>query len=163
MPWPLDTLRNIVHRDVKPANIMMVPAEPSGVSVPTGKANEFQPRLLDFGLSRSLELDAFDTRSSMIVGTPMYMSPEQALGSSSAVGPASDIFALGAILYEMLVGQPPFAANNLPAFITQLRECEPTPPGELRNDVDSRLETICLKCLRMYPEDRYARCFGTGG
>ena len=139
----------IVHRDVKPANIMMVPADATN-------GNEFQPRVLDFGLSRSLEIEAFDTRSSMIVGTPMYMSPEQALGSSTDVGPTSDIFALGAILYEMLVGEPPFAANNLPAIITQLRECKPTPPSELRPDVDSRLETICLKCLRLYPEDRYA-------
>lgn len=144
--------RGVIHRDLKPANIMLVPAEGPGAAEP---AFEFQPRVLDFGLSRSLEEELHDTRSSMIIGTPLYMSPEQARHPVGDVGLASDIFALGAILYELLTGTAPFAADTLPEIIERLKSCEPAPPGERRSDLDRRLETICLKCLRLYPEDRY--------
>ena len=157
--------RGVVHRDLKPANIMLVPAEErDAVERPSGKGNTrtvtepaggLQPRVLDFGLSRSLEEELHDTRSSMIIGTPLYMSPEQARHPVGEVGVASDIFALGAILYELLTGVAPFAADTLPEIIERLKSCEPVPPGARRGDVDPRLETICLKCLRLYPEDRY--------
>jgi serine/threonine protein kinase len=144
--------KGIVHRDLKPANIMLTPQD-SHTSAPLCR---FQPQILDFGLSRSLESELQDTRSSMIIGTPLYMSPEQARQLSEEVGHASDVFALGAILYELLTGTPPFSAESFPGVIERLKECKPTPPSRVRRNVDSRLETICLKCLRLYPSDRYA-------
>jgi serine/threonine-protein kinase len=143
--------QGIIHRDLKPANILLVPTVAS-----TDVSGGYQARILDFGLSRSMEMELQDTRSSLIVGTPLYMSPEQATCGRRDVGAPTDIFALGSILYEILTGEPPFAADSLPEVIERLATCDPVSPRRRRPDVDPHLEQICLKCLRRYPEDRYA-------
>lgn len=143
--------QGIIHRDLKPENVLLVPVfrENSEDGCP------LQPRILDFGLSRSSELELQDTRSSMILGTPLYMSPEQARQDPTEVGAASDIFALGAILYELLTGTPPFAAESFPGVIERLGTCQLVPARRLNAEVDSSLEMISAKCLRRSPEDRY--------
>ncbi len=144
--------QGIIHRDLKPANILLV----STVDRSAEAAAPFQARILDFGLSRSIDWDLHETRSSMILGTPLYMSPEQAQQNDAQVGPASDIFALGCILYELLVGDPPFLGSGFLEILERLRDCQPAALHERRPDVARPLEQICLKCLRLYPEDRYA-------
>jgi serine/threonine protein kinase len=134
--------RGIVHRDLKPANVLLT--------------RDGQPKITDFGLAKQLDTVQGQTRSGAIVGTPSYMAPEQAGGQSKEVGPAADIYALGAILYEMLTGRPPFqAATALDAVRRVLGE-EPVPPSRVNVLLPRDLETICLKCLQKEPQRRYA-------
>lgn len=133
----------IIHRDLKPANIMLR----DGIGGPAC--------VLDFGLACSLEANLRDTRTSLVIGTPLYMSPEQAEGRREDIGPESDVFSLGAILYELLAGVPPFAAETFPAVLERLRSGEVEPIRSRRPDVPRDLETICLACLRPLPPDRY--------
>lgn len=132
----------ILHRDIKPGNILLDP---------TGR-----PTLTDFGLAKLLGGDSQQTRSGMIVGTPAYMSPEQAAGKLDEVGPASDIYSLGAVLYEMLTGRPPFKADSALDVLVQVLEQEPASPRSLRRRVPVALELICLRCLEKHPQRRYA-------
>lgn len=131
----------IVHRDLKPANIMLT--------------RDGQPKLADFGLAKRLDEEAGHTHTGEVLGTPSYMSPEQAQGHKELIGPATDVYALGVILYEMLAGQPPFrgatALDSLRLVTTQ----EPTPPSWLASGVPRDLEAICLKCLEKRPAHRY--------
>ena len=113
-------------------------------------------KVTDFGLAKRLEDDSNETRSGAILGTPCYMSPEQASGESHRVGPASDQYALGAILYELLTGHPPFQGASVLDTLEQVREREPVPPSQLQTKVPRDLETICLKCLEKDPGRRYA-------
>jgi WD40 repeat protein/serine/threonine protein kinase len=158
----------VVHRDLKPANILLAsagrdpPEEPafSGGSRPPLAA--FAPKITDFGLAKFLSLEPgdgsqFPTQSGAIVGTPRYMAPEQAVGSSQAVGQAVDVHALGAILYEVLTGRPPFVAETVLDTLEQVRSAEPLPPSRLRPKLPRDLETICLKCLQKDPAKRYGR------
>lgn len=142
----------IVHRDLKPGNILLVPNDPESSSLTT--LNDFQPRLTDFGLAQMTH-GLHESQSSLIIGTPLYMSPEQAESRSDDVGPGSDVFGLGAILYHLLTGVAPFAARNYAAVLLRLREETPVPVSALRTDVDADLETVCLKCLQRDPADRY--------
>jgi eukaryotic-like serine/threonine-protein kinase len=132
----------IVHRDLKPANILFTP--------------DGTPKVTDFGLARRLEGGAGLTVSGVPLGTPSYMAPEQARGESRAVGPAVDVYALGAILYELLTGRPPFRAETPAETVRQVVDQEPVPPARLNAQVPRDLETVCLKCLRTEPQGRYA-------
>ncbi len=134
--------RGTLHRDLKPSNVLIDERD--------------EPRITDFGLAKVADADRGLTCSGMVLGTPNYMAPEQASGRTDLVGPASDVYALGAILYELLTGRPPFQGVSVQATLVQVVEGDPAPPRRLRADVPADLETICLKCLEKAPAARYA-------
>jgi predicted Ser/Thr protein kinase len=133
--------QGILHRDLKPGNILLDGAD--------------QPHVADFGLAKQLSTDAGQTRTGAILGTPSYMSPEQAAGRKD-LGPACDIYGLGALLYELIAGRPPFQAETPLDTLMQVIEREPAPPRLLNPSIDRDLETIVLKCLAKNPKERYA-------
>ncbi len=136
----------IVHRDLKPGNILLTA--------------DGTPKITDFGLARGLHDSASLTLTGAPMGTPSYMAPEQARGQKRAIGPATDVYALGAILYELLTGRPPFRSETPAATVQQLLAEEPVPPMRLNRRVPRDLETICLKCLQKEPHRRYASAAG---
>jgi WD40 repeat protein len=162
--------QGVVHRDLKPANILLARVEdragsddpPSSILDP----RSFSPsaiKITDFGLAKQLGEDPGQTGSGTILGTPSYMAPEQASpstawkkGPDTGVGPAADVYALGAVLYEMLTGRPPFKGATVLDTLEQVRSQEPVPPRRLQPKVPRDLETICLKCLEKEPRRRYA-------
>jgi serine/threonine-protein kinase len=133
----------VIHRDLKPANVLL--------SAACGLA---EPKIADFGLARLLDREG-QTDTGAVLGTPRYLAPEQAAGRTRAVGPAADVWALGAILYECLTGRPPFLAESALAVLDQVRSREPVPPSRLAPRVPAELEVICLKCLSKEPGQRY--------
>jgi serine/threonine-protein kinase len=141
--------RNLVHRDLKPANVLLAGA----ADTPVGQC---QPKVTDFGLVRQLDADSGQTFDGQLMGTPSYMAPEQAEGRARSAGPAADVYALGAILYECLTGRPTFNAVTPLETLEQVRSREPATPSSLNRQVPRDLETICLKCLRKEPERRYS-------
>jgi serine/threonine protein kinase len=149
----------IIHRDLKPANVLLAPSD-RGDAIALGshgRAGRYEPKITDFGLAKRLDDDAGLTGSDAVMGTPCYMAPEQAGGRSKAVGPPTDVYALGAILYELVTGRPPFkAATRLDTLLQVLSE-EPVPPSRLNSEVPRDLETICLKCLHKDMAQRYSR------
>jgi len=133
----------VVHRDLKPANVLLT--------------DDGMPKVTDFGLAKRFwGADGSSTRSGAILGTPGYMAPEQALGRTREVRPAADIYALGAILYELVTGRPPFKAASLLETLEQVRLQEPVSPTRLRPKLPRDLETICNRCLQKDPSSRYA-------
>jgi hypothetical protein len=132
----------IVHRDLKPANVLL--------------SSDEQPKVTDFGLAKRLEGGTSLTQTGAVVGTPSYMAPEQAAGGAKHVGPACDVYALGAILYECLTGRPPFKAPSPMETLAQVIADDPVPPRSLQRTVPVDLETVCLKCLAKEPHKRYA-------
>ena len=146
--------RGIVHRDLKPANILLATAPPDGSA--TAPVTSFGiPKVTDFGLAKRMDVDVRQTQTGAIMGTPSYMAPEQAGGRIREIGPATDIYALGAILYDLLTGRPPFKANTLADTLQQVQMAEPVSPGRLQPLVPRDLATICLKCLNKEPKKRY--------
>jgi serine/threonine protein kinase len=146
-------LSGIVHRDLKPANVLLSPAGGPDSPVSLGV---YEPRITDFGLAKDLAAGRKVTLSGMTMGTPSYMAPEQARGGGSEVGPAADVFSLGAILYELLTGRPPFDAATPAETVAQLLGEDPLPPSRLRPGLPRDLATICLKCLEKSPRRRFA-------
>jgi len=133
---------NILHRDIKPGNILL---DPKG-----------EPHLTDFGLARLVETESTVTRTREVLGTPSYMAPEQAAGETTKLGKATDVYGLGAVLYQLLTGYPPFAGGTTYETIKLLLDTEPRQPRFLNPKIDRDLSTICLKCLEKDPKRRYS-------
>jgi serine/threonine protein kinase len=133
--------KQIIHRDLKPANILLTPRE--------------QVKITDFGLAKLVDASGALTQSGDVLGTPSYMAPEQARGSSEVL-PTIDVYAIGAILYELLTGRPPFRGAVATDTLLQVINDKPAPPRLLNSRVSADLETICLKCLEKQPAERYA-------
>jgi tRNA A-37 threonylcarbamoyl transferase component Bud32 len=133
--------QGIIHRDLKPGNILLTPV---GV-----------PKVADFGLAKLLTVESGLTRTDSVLGSPSYMAPEQAEGKTREVGPAADLYALGAILYEMLTGRPPFRGATVLDTLQQVKTAEPVPPSRLVPGLPRDVETIAVKCLAKDPAKRY--------
>ena len=131
----------ILHRDIKPGNILL--------------DQKGEPHLTDFGLARLVETESTVTRTLEVLGTPSYMAPEQAAGNNTHVSSATDVYGLGAVLYQLLTGQPPFAGGTTYETIRLLLDTEPRQPRVLNPKIDRDLSTICLKCLEKDPKRRY--------
>lgn len=149
--------RGVVHRDLKPSNVMLVPVE----GAPAATSFPFVPRITDFGLAKLVESRMEDTNSSVMLGTPSYMAPEQfaaePLDTDKALY-ATDIYALGVVLYELLVGRRPHEGRAIVEVMDAVRKGDIPPPTKFRSNVPRDLETICLKCLSLQPEARYQSC-----
>jgi serine/threonine-protein kinase len=133
--------QRFLHCDLKPSNVLL--------------DRQGRPYLTDFGLARRTGVESSLSISGAILGTPSYMAPEQATGSRAGLGPATDVYGLGAILYELLTGRPPFRAATIMETVVQVLERDPVPPRDLHPSVPRALESICLKCLEKSPRDRY--------
>jgi hypothetical protein len=144
----------VIHRDLKPANILLHRRSEMGSDVEF-RMSDFEPKITDFGLAKKLDEGTGQTQSGAVMGTPSYMAPEQAGGKSKTMGPAADIYSLGAILYELLTGRPPFRAATPLETIMQVVADEPLPPSQLQPRTPRDLEMICLKCLQKQPARRY--------
>jgi serine/threonine protein kinase/photosystem II stability/assembly factor-like uncharacterized protein len=156
-PWPVDraaelieTLaravhaahqRGVIHRDLKPANVLLT--------------LDGSPKITDFGLAKRLDTGVAHTRTGAIMGTPCYMAPEQAEGRTKEIGPATDVYALGAIFYELLTGRPPFEADSSFDVMTKVVQEEPVALRRLRSDVPAAVEQVCMTCLHKDPARRY--------
>src|SRR5262245_16629213 len=132
----------ILHRDIKPGNILL--------------DKKGEPHLTDFGLARLLETESTITQTLDVLGTPSYMAPEQAAGNNAKLTSATDVYGLGAVLYQLLTNHPPFAGGTTYETIKLLLDTEPRPPRQLNPKIDRELSTICLKCLDKNPQRRYS-------
>ncbi len=133
---------HILHRDIKPGNILL--------------DRQGEPHLTDFGLARLVETESTVTRTMEVLGTPSYMAPEQAVGDDAAITSATDVYGLGAVLYQLLTGHPPFAGGTTFETVRLVLDTEPRQPRLLNPKIDRDLNTICLKCLDKDPQRRYA-------
>jgi serine/threonine-protein kinase len=135
--------QGIIHRDLKPSNVLVESAEDT-------------VHLTDFGLAKRVELESDLTLTGQVLGSPNHMAPELAAGQHARVGPPSDLYSLGAILYELLTGRPPFLAESVQETLLKIRDVEPMSPRLLNRRVPRDLETLCLKCLEKDPASRIA-------
>jgi WD40 repeat protein/tetratricopeptide (TPR) repeat protein len=162
--------RHVIHRDLKPANILLVSGgvvsgewskSPTPHHLPlTTHHSPLTPKITDFGLAKQLDADAHQTTSGILVGTPGYMAPEQADGRSKDIGPATDVHALGVILYELLTGRPPFQGTSTLQTLEQVRHQEPISLRRLQPHIPRDLEAITLHCLEKEPARRYPSALG---
>ncbi len=155
--------RMILHRDVKPANVLLKPltdreSNEQETATRTDGSPPFTPKLCDFGICKAFDEDdaRTATQTDTVVGTAAYMSPEQATGQVSEIGPGADVYGVGAILYEMLAGFPPIRGSSRADILRRVLTDEPTPLRRVRPDVPRDLELICLKCLAKEPAGRYS-------
>jgi serine/threonine protein kinase/WD40 repeat protein len=154
----------VIHRDLKPANILLdadLTSGPSGSdNLPSpdrhARLEMYEPRVTDFGLARRIGDDRTLTLPDMLAGTPAYLAPEQLNRKSDAISPACDVYALGAILYEMLTGRPPLLGPTVFATLRLVETADPVPPRTLQQNLSRDLEAVCLKCLAKEPRQRYA-------
>jgi tetratricopeptide (TPR) repeat protein len=144
----------IIHRDLKPGNVLL--QTDSATEGLPGSLSSARPRIADFGLAKDLQSSSDASRTGDVLGTPSYMAPEQARGQVREIGPATDVYALGAILYECLTGRPPFKGESAVVTLREVLDEEPVPPSRLCGRTPRDLETICLKCLHKEPRKRYA-------
>jgi WD40 repeat protein len=148
--------RGVLHRDLKPANVILQGIQPT---LPVGEPSDvppFVPRLCDFGLAKLLDETIDETGTAAVLGSPPYMAPEQAEGKAEQIGPVTDIYGLGAILYELLTGRPPFRGETALETLRLVAHDDPPPPRSLRPGLARELETITLKCLEKRPDRRYS-------
>ena len=156
--------QGVIHRDLKPANVLLKSSresraasreQPVSSSASQLSTLDFQPMVTDFGLAKQVEGDSGLTATGQILGTPGFMPPEQAAGETDKIGPAADIYSLGAILYNLLTGRAPFQSASVMDTLVAVLEQEPVAPRQLNAALDQDLETICLKCLEKDPSRRY--------
>jgi tetratricopeptide (TPR) repeat protein len=150
--------QGVLHRDLKPGNVLLetiLDGSPAALPGATGPSR-LMPKITDFGLAKILDLAGGETCTGAIIGTPEYMSPEQANADHAAIGPATDIYALGTVLYELLAGCPPFRAGSDAETLRMVVSDEPAAPRRKQPHVPRDLEAICLRCLEKSPTRRYA-------
>ncbi|MEM6366234.1 MAG: protein kinase [Planctomycetota bacterium] len=151
----------VIHRDLKPSNILIAldqfADDSSSVDLPTVPPDQRIPlaKITDFGLAKQLDSNLQMTRTGHAMGTPAYMAPEQAAGQMFRTGPATDVHALGVILYELLTGQLPYQTSDAVSTLIAVQESDPLSPREHRREIPRDLATICLKCLMKEPDERY--------
>jgi eukaryotic-like serine/threonine-protein kinase len=162
--------QGVIHRDLKPANVLLSPSmRPEALEIPDSRKaldsksgkftvtslEKFEPKIVDFGLAIPMPSNQVEAVNGRAVGTPSYMSPEQINPAIGVAGPATDVYALGSILYHALVGRPPFCAATTQETLRQVQNDDPISPRNLQPRIAGDLETICLKCLRKNPATRY--------
>lgn len=150
--------QGVLHRDLKPSNVLLLPKPPATddqASNNPAALSDYTPKLADFGLARVADLAGNETRTGLVIGTPGYMAPEQAEGRTADIGPATDVYGLGALLYELLVGSAPFSGTSDVDALRRIVTDDPRPPRSVSPDVPVDLEAICLKCLEKRPSARY--------